>query len=93
MKHPNFILGILSIFIVIFGVALKSYGYRASDYIIIGAIIMGGIHWIWGIIDVNGTHDMKPEQKKFWRIAVIAAPAIGALLYYAMHQTKNKLTT
>ncbi|HEX2532717.1 MAG TPA: PLDc N-terminal domain-containing protein [Chitinophagaceae bacterium] len=93
LKHPNFILGIFSILLVIIGVGVKAYGYHAGDWMVIAAVVLGGIHWIWGVIDVIARHDMKPFQKRFWLIAVIAAPAIGGLLFYIMHQRPNKLTT
>lgn len=93
MKHPNFILGIVSIILVIVGTVLKADSSRVGDYVIIGAVVLGAIHWIWGIIDVVGRTDLKPFQKRFWLIAVIAAPAIGALVFYVMHQTRNRLTT
>lgn len=93
MKHPNFILGILSIVLVIIGAVVKADSYRAGDYIIISAVVLGGIHWIWGIIDVVGRSDLKPFQKRFWLIAVVAAPAIGGLIFYVMHQRRDRLTT
>ena len=93
MKHPNFILGIVSIILVIVGTVIKADSSRVGDYVIIGAVVLGAIHWIWGIIDVVGRTDLKPFQKRFWLIAVIAAPAIGALVFYVMHQTRNRLTT
>jgi hypothetical protein len=93
MKHPNFILGIASMIILIIGIGFKAGGYRSGDYIIIGSVVMGAVHWIWGVIDVIARKDMKPFQKRFWLIAVIAAPAIGGLIFYIMHQTRNRLTT
>ena len=93
MRHPNFILGIVSIIMVIIGAVVKADSYRSGDYIIIGAVVLGAIHWIWSIIDVVGRTDLKPYQKRFWLIAVVAAPAIGALIFYIMHQTRNKITT
>ena len=93
MRHPNFILAIVSLIMLMIGVVFKLNGYKSGDYIIIVSIVMGAIHWIWGIIDVIGRKDMKPFQKRFWLIAVIAAPAIGGLIFYIMHQERNRLTT
>lgn len=93
MRHPNFILGVFSIILVIIGAVIKANAYRSGDYIIMGAVALGAIHWIWGIIDVIGRTDMKPFQKRFWMIAVIAAPAIGGLIFYVMHQKRDKIVT
>jgi hypothetical protein len=93
MRHPNFILGIVSILLVIIGATVKADSHRSGEYIIYGAVLLGAIHWIWGIVDVVTRTDMKPFQKRFWLIAVVAAPAIGALIFYVMHQTRDKLIT
>ena len=93
MKHPSFLIGLFSILLLIVGVIAKNTGARGGDYIIIAAVIFGGIHWIWSIIDVATRSDMKPFQKRFWLIAVVAAPAIGGMLFYIMHQDRNKLVT
>jgi hypothetical protein len=93
MRHPAFIIGIASIIILLIGVGLKAYGYASAYYVIIFSIILGAIHWIWSIIDVIGRTDMKPFQKRFWLIAVIAAPAIGGLLFYTLHQRKDRIVT
>jgi hypothetical protein len=93
LKHPAFIIGIVSIIILFVGIGLKANGYRSGDFVIIASIVLGAIHWIWSIIDVAGRSDMKPFQKRFWLIAVIAAPAIGGLLFYAMHQSKDRIVT
>jgi len=92
-RHPNFFLGIVTILLVLIGIGLKANGYREGDYVLIGSTILGGIHWIWGIIDVIGNTDMKAFQKRFWLILTVAIPALGALLFYVLHQTKDKITT
>ena len=92
-RHPNFIFGIIVIILVLIGIGLKANGYREGDYVLIGSTVLGGIHWIWAIIDVIGRTDLKNFQKRFWLIAVIAVPAFGALVFYVMHQTKDKITT
>jgi hypothetical protein len=93
MRHPNFILAVVSLIVLLVGIGFKSNGFRSGDYIIIASVVLGAIHWIWSIIDVIGRTDMKPFQKRFWLIAVIAAPAIGGLIFYIMHQRRNRLTT
>lgn len=94
MKHPSFILAVLSIIVLFLGIGLRVNGYqKTGDIVIIVSVVMGAIHWIWSIIDVNSRDDLKPQQKKFWRIAVIACPVLGAMLFYTMHQRANKIVT
>lgn len=92
-RHPNFILGVVTSLLVLIGIGLKANSYREGNYVLIGSTVLGAIHWIWGIFDVLGRTDMKPFQKRFWLIITVAIPAFGALLFYVMHQTKDKITT
>ena len=92
-RQPNFFFGLFTILAVLIGIGLNANGYRTGYSILIGSTILGGIHWIWGIFDVVGRTDMKPFQKRFWLILVVAVPALGALLFYILHQTKDKITT
>jgi len=92
-RHPNFFFGIFTILAVLIGIGLNANGYAAGDDVLIGSTVLGGIHWIWGIFDVVGRTDMKPFQKRFWLIIVVAVPALGALLFYILHQTKDKIAT
>lgn len=93
MWHPSFIVGLISIVIFIAGIALYGYGYDYGYTVIIIAAVLAGIHWVWSIIDVIGRHDMKPFQKRFWLILVVAAPAIGGMLFYILHQKSGKIIT
>ncbi len=93
LRHPNFILGIISAIVMFIGIAMKSSGMRAADYFFYGGGLLAGVHWIWGIIDVAGRKDLKPFQKRFWLIAVIAVPAFGSMVFYGMHQSRDKITT
>jgi hypothetical protein len=42
---------------------------------------------------VIGRNDMKPFQKRFWMIAVIAVPVFGAMVFYGLHQERGKIVT
>lgn len=93
LKQPAFIVGLITILLFIIGIGARSYGYRMGDYITIGATVLGGITWVLSVINVISRHDLKPFQKRFWLIAVIAAPFIGGMLFFIMHQKANRLTT
>ena len=85
------ILGILSLLVFILGLALKSYEYEYSNYLIFGSFILGGIYWIWSIIGLATANHLKPYQKTFWLIIVVAVPAFGAVIYQIVQQRRNKI--
>jgi 4-hydroxybenzoate polyprenyltransferase len=94
LKHPSFILAVISIIGLFVGIGLRANRMnREGDIVIIISIILGAIHWIWSIIDVSTRTDLKPFQKRFWLILVVACPALGGMLFYAMHQTRDKIVT
>jgi hypothetical protein len=37
--------------------------------------------------------DLKPFQKRFWMIAVIAVPVMGGLVFHIMHNKVGRITT
>jgi 4-hydroxybenzoate polyprenyltransferase len=86
-KHPNFILGIVSLLLLLMGVFMRMNGYRGGDYILIGSIALGGIHWIWSIIDVLRHQNNASQSRVLWAILVIIVPPVGGLLYYSMSKT------
>jgi len=93
-RHPNFILGIITIILGLIGVGFNSNGYHDTGYnVLVGTVIIGGIHYIWSIIDIVGKNDMKPFQKRFWLISVVSVPILGSMLFYVLHQEKGKIIT
>jgi hypothetical protein len=95
LRHPNFILSIISAIVLFFGIGMRANGYAGGDIVIIVGAALAGIHWIWAIIDVinRNRSDMKPFQKRFWLIVVIAVPVFGAMVFYGLHQEKGKIIT
>jgi hypothetical protein len=93
LRHPNFILAIISTIILLFGIGFQANGYAFGDYVIGFAVLLGAVHWIWAIIDVMKRADLKAFQKRFWLIAVVACPILGGMLFYAMHQERDKIVT
>ncbi len=93
LKHPSFIIGVISIILLFIGIGLKTYGDRTGDFIIIASVVLGAIHWIWSIADVAKRTDLKPNQKTFWLIVVIVAPIMGGMLFYIMHQRSGRIVT
>ena len=93
LRHPNFILAIVSAIFLFAGIIMRANGYRGGDYVLVAGTLLAGIHWIWAIVDVINRTDMKPYQKRFWLIAVVAVPVFGAMVFYGLHQEKDKIVT
>jgi hypothetical protein len=84
MKHPSFIIGAFSFVLFLFGIILRGNSYVTGDQVILSAIILGAIHWVWSIIDVITGYDLNPNSKSFWLIIVMLIPPLGGMIYYMM---------
>ena len=93
LRHPNFILAVLAAIVLLAGIIMRFNTYSEGDYVIAAGAFLAGVHWIWAIIDVINRNDMKAFQKRFWLIVVIAVPVLGAMVFYGLHQEKNKIVT
>lgn len=93
LRHPNFILAIVSAIVLFIGIGFRANGYQAGDYVIGAGTLLAGIHWIWAIVDVIRRNDLKAFQKRFWLIIVIAVPVFGAMVFYGLHQERDKIVT
>jgi len=87
--HPNFILGLVSFILLFFGIGLRANGYQGGDYVLGTSMVIGGVHWVWSIIDVFKDYRVNSgsENRIIWVILVIIIPPVGGLLYYAMSKT------
>ena len=88
MRHPNFVMGVVSFVLLILGVVMKGNGYRGGDYVIIASVVIGFIHWIWSIIDVAKNHHLDERSRPFWVTMVVIIPPLAGMFYYMM-KTKN----
>ena len=93
LKHPNFILAIVATIVLFMGVGMNGNGQDKGVYMLGLAALLAGIHWLWAIVDVISRHDLRPFQKRFWLIAVVAVPVFGALVFYGLHNEKDKIVT
>ena len=91
IKKPSLLFAILSNLVFFLGLLLMAGEYENSQYVLYAGLIMGAIFWVWSIIEVGGTDEIKKYQKTFWLIIVISIPMFGALLYAIMHQRRNKI--
>lgn len=91
LRHPNFILAVVSVIVLLLSIGFHSNGdLTTADILLLIAILMGGVHWIWSIIDVSKTDTLVGSQKKFWLICVICIP-LGGMFYYIMHSKRNTI--
>jgi Phospholipase_D-nuclease N-terminal len=90
-RHPNFILGIISFIIFFVGIGMRANSMAAGDYVLVGSIVLGAIHYIWSILDVSKTDTLQTSQRTLWLIVVICIPAAGSILYYILHSRRNQV--
>jgi len=84
IRHPSFIIGCISFFLFLFGVVLRANNLVFGDKIILAAIVLGAVHWIWSVTDVLTGYDLNPDSKSFWLILVMLVPPLGGMIYYLM---------
>ena len=93
LKRPSFITFLVGVLAMFIGIGIKTNGNRAGDYLMYAGVALIGIFWFWSITIVLTAPDMKPFQKRFWMIAVIAVPVLGGLVFHIMHNKAGRLTT
>ena len=93
LKKPSFITFFIGVVLLFIGIATKSSGSQSANVLMIIGIALVGIFWIWSIIMVLSAPDLKPFQKRFWMIAVIAVPVLGGLVFHILHNKVGRITT
>lgn len=84
ITQPSFIIGAASFVLFLLGIVLKGNSYVYGDKIILSAIGLGALHWIWSTVDVITSYDLNPDSKSFWLIIVMLIPPLGGMIYYMM---------
>lgn len=93
VTQPSFLTFIVSAILMFIGIVLKANSVGTGNIILYLGFALMGVFWIWSIIKVVGAPDMRPFQKRFWMIAVIAVPVLGGLLFHIMHQRSGKIVS
>ncbi|MEJ7913913.1 MAG: hypothetical protein WKF70_12215 [Chitinophagaceae bacterium] len=93
LKKPSFLTFVAGVITLFVGLALKSSGSSSSHILILLGLGFIGVFWVWSIVMVLTAPDLKPFQKRFWMIAVIAVPAMGGLVFHIMHNKAGRITT
>lgn len=90
-RTPSLIYGVLATIVFFLGFFLFASENPNGLYVLYAGLALGGIYWMWSIIEVVAASDLKRYQKTFWLIIVVAVPFFGAFLYNILHQSKNKI--
>lgn len=90
-RQLSLILAMLVILVFFAGMFMISQNFANGRYVVYAGMILGGLYWIWTIIMVISTDDLKRYQKTFWLIIVITLPLFGGLIYGILHQRRNKI--
>lgn len=93
VRKPSLIFGLIVTAVFFIGFFLSASDNPNGLYVFYAGLALGGIYWIWSIIEVMGADDLKRYQKTFWLIIVVAVPFFGAFLYNIIHQSRNKIAT
>jgi len=93
LKKPAFLFSLIGLILFFVGLSMLAENPSTGTTLMYIGLGMGVIFWIWTVIDVLTTDDLKPFQKKFWLIIVLIIPVFGAALYYLMHQSRKKIVT
>jgi hypothetical protein len=93
LRKPAFIFSVVAIVLFFIGLYMLTEDQKTGSMLMYIGLGMAAIYWIWSIIDVLTTTDLKPFQKKFWFIIVFLVPAFGGALYHLMHQERKKIVT
>jgi len=93
VRRPSLIFGLIVTAIFFIGFFMFASENQNGEYVLYAGLVLGAIYWIWSIIEVVGADDLKPYQKTFWLIIVVAVPFFGAFLYNIIHQSRNKIAT
>lgn len=90
--HPAFILAILGTILIVAGLLTMAY-FIIGTFLLYAGVLLAGIFWIWSVLNIAATRDLRLYQKMFWLILAVSVPVMGGLLYYIMHQQKNRIVT
>lgn len=93
LKRPSFITFAVGAVLLIIGIGLKTSGNATGEFLFYAGIALIGLFWFWSIGIVLSAADLKPFQKRFWMITVIAVPVLGGLVFHILHNKAGKITT
>ena len=93
IKHPNFIIGLISYLLLMTGVVLNAYGSDVGNWVILLSLLLGGLHWAGTIIDVSTDGRLKNDQltRTFWIGVIIMVPPLAGMIYYMADRKRISL--
>jgi predicted membrane channel-forming protein YqfA (hemolysin III family) len=93
MKSPAFITFIVGALLVFTGIGMKANSAASGNIVLYIGFALMGLFWILSIVKVVTAPDMKPFQKRFWLISVVAVPVLGGLIFHIMHRKAGKIVS
>lgn len=86
MQHPNFIIGLLSYGLLLVGIVINANGQEVGKILVLGAFLVGAIHWIASIVDVLKDPVLKriEHRRFFWFSLIIMIPPMAGMMYYML---------
>lgn len=83
MKHPNFILGLISYILLLVGVVVLAANPVVGRPLIVSAFIAGAIHWALTMVTIVRDKNLDDDRSRhFWFAITLMVPPIGGMLYY-----------
>ena len=76
--HPNFTIGLVSYLALFAGILMNASDIELGKAVIVGSILLGGIHWFRSIVDVS-RDKMRREDAGvwyFWFASVLIIPPL-----------------
>lgn len=92
LNRPTSILAMIGTALILLGLVSMPY-IELGTYLLYAGFLIAGIFWLWSIADVLMADDLRMHQKMFWLIVTVPVPVMGGLLFYIMHQKKNRIVT
>lgn len=93
LTQPSFLTFVAGAVLLFIGIGTKANGDASGNIFLYIGVALMGIFWIWSIIKVVTAPDMRPFQKRFWMISVIAVPVLGGLVFHIMHRKAGKIVS
>ncbi len=72
------------------GAVMSSFDSQLSTTMMIGAFLLGAVHWIGSVIDVCNNESLKKDSQTwyFWFAIIIMVPPISGMMYYMADKKK-----
>lgn len=83
-------MGLISYLALLTGVIMFANDIEAGKSLIVGSILLGGLHWLVSVVNVSRDQLMKKNQGLwyFWFATVLIIPPMGGMIYYMVNNKR-----